>query len=166
MLSTTLGHATASANGGSVRLRLSTYIADTRSPIAQTKMKPVEIIDASVNTCQALSMVSTVPAQYPGLCGDAPPGFWRRAGRVLCFALRTERAPTRARSSADRAFGCGPRGRGFKSLRAYHSDLDADSGCWGCDVHFSHRNLVTNVMRLWGTWQFASSTQHGEHMRT
>ena len=42
----------------------------------------------------------------------------------LCYDSRRasrRREHTCARSSGDRAFGCGPKGRGFKSLRAYRN---------------------------------------------
>ncbi len=44
----------------------------------------------------------------------------------LCYDSRRasrRREHTCARSSGDRAFGCGPKGRGFKSLRAYSIGL-------------------------------------------
>jgi hypothetical protein len=40
---------------------------------------------------------------------------------AIRYTLRWDRRPTRAPvAQLDRALGCGPKGRGFKSLRAYH----------------------------------------------
>lgn len=68
-------------------------------------------------------------------CGDHP---------VAVLSFRSRRTAVQqaecARSSGDRAFGCGPKGRGFKSLRAY---LRRPSLCEGFCVP---ANLLTTVI--------------------
>jgi hypothetical protein len=70
------------------------------------------------------------------------------AARAVCYAMRcASRVRTRARSSADRAFGCGPRGRGFKSLRAYLTATAARKRPWLFDTRQTRSAYWTSAAR-------------------
>ena len=67
-----------------------------------------------------------------------------RAERGKTPHERRDYAPV---AQLDRAFGCGPKGRGFKSLRAYQPKCRASNG--PCTLTFSITNQYAGEVSEW-----------------